>query len=86
MAQTPSSFVEELTFLTQHANEDEATILTRALHVGLSQLYHQAVEQAFINELLSREETVSILGSERVEEIEYAKQALTQDIARGLDL
>jgi hypothetical protein len=84
--QVTPSIVEELTFLTQYVNEDEATILTRALHLGLNQLYRQAVEQAFIDEQLPREEAVTILGWERVEEIDYAKQALAQDIAQGLEL
>jgi len=86
MAQTSSTFVEELTFLTQYTNEDETTILTRALDVGLSHLYRQAVEQAFIDEQLSRPRAVEILGQERVEEIEYARQALAEDVARGLEL
>lgn len=66
--------------------DDEATILTRARHLGLDLLYRQAVEQAFIDETLSRDQAVAILGEEQVEEIEYAKQALAQDVARGLDL
>jgi hypothetical protein len=86
MMQITSSIVEELTFLRQYANEDEATILTRALHLGLNQLYREAVEQAFIDEQLSREKAMAILGQERIEEIEYAKQALAEDVARGLDL
>lgn len=87
MGQTSSpSFVEELTFLTQYTNEDETTILTRALDIGLNHLYRQAVEQAFIDGQLSRTTAVAILGQERVEEIEYARQALAEDIARGLEL
>ncbi len=84
--QSTSSIVEELTFLVQYANEDEATILTRALHLDLNQLYREAVEQAFIDEQLSREKAIATLGQERVEEIEYAKQALAEDVERGFDL
>lgn len=86
MAQTSPTFAEELIFLTQYTNEDEATILTRALDVGLSHLYRQAVEQAFIDEQLSRSRAVAILGQDRVEEVEYARQALAEDIRRGLEL
>jgi hypothetical protein len=39
MTQPMPSFVEELTVLTQYTHEDEGTILTRALNLGLSQLY-----------------------------------------------
>ena len=37
-------------------------------------------------EAMPREQAIAVLGLERVEEIEYARQALTQDVARRLDL
>lgn len=86
MTEASTSIIRELTFLTQQTGQDETTILTRALHLGLDLLYRQAVEQAFIDETLSRDQAVAILGEEHVEEIEYAKQALAQDVASGLDL
>jgi hypothetical protein len=51
----------------------------------LAEVYRQSAEQAFIDGALPREQAVAALGLERVEEIEYAKQALAQDIARRLD-
>ena len=84
MTNTVPSIAHELAFLTHHTDEDEATILTRALYLGLNQLYLQAVEQAFIDEKLAYVEALAILGQERIEEIEYAKEALAKDIARGL--
>lgn len=78
--------IRELAFLTEHTGQDEATLLARALRLGLDVLYRQAMEQAFIDGAVAREEAIAVLGRERVEEIEYAKQALVQDVARGLDL
>ena len=83
---TSIRFADELAFLRQHTGEDEATLLIRALHAGLNALYQRMVEQLFIDQQLSREETVNLLGSERVAEIEYARRALTQDIMQGLRL
>ena len=80
------SIARGLTFLTQQTGQDEATLLTRALHLGLNLLYRQTVEQAFIDGTMTQDEAIAILGHERVEEIEYAKQALAQDVARGFDL
>ena len=80
------SIAQGLTFLTQQTGQDEAILLTRALHLGLNLLYRQTVEQAFIDGTMTQDETIAILGHERVEEIEYAKQALAQDVARGFDL
>jgi hypothetical protein len=74
----------ELSFLTQRTGQDELTLLSQALHLGLNLLYRQAAEQAFIDGVLTRTEAVAALGLQRVADIAYAKQALAQDVARGL--
>ncbi|MFO1431056.1 MAG: hypothetical protein U1F76_13075 [Candidatus Competibacteraceae bacterium] len=76
----------ELRFIAEQTGEDELSLLSRALHLGLHFLYHQAVEQAYIDGNLARPDAVETLGAERVDEIDYAKKALAQDIARGLSL
>ncbi len=77
---------QALSFLARQTGQDEAQLLSRALRLGLDLLYRQAVEQAFIEGELSRAEALLILGAARVQEIEYAQQALAQDVARGLEL
>lgn len=62
------------------------SLLSQALDMGLGMLYRQTVEDAFINDKLSRDDAVAALGIERVTDIEYVKRALHQDIARGLGL
>lgn len=84
--ETSALVIQELTFLTRQTGQDEVTLLGHALRVGLEMLYRQAVEQAYIDGTLARDDAAAILGRERVEEIEYAKQALAQDIERGLRL
>ncbi|MBM4082564.1 MAG: hypothetical protein FJ278_22860 [Planctomycetes bacterium] len=83
--QDAKGITRELTFLTRRTGEDELTLLSRALQLGLSTLFTRTAEQSFIDGEISREEAVSILTERRVQEIEYAKQALTQDIARGFN-
>lgn len=80
------SISQGLRFLTEMTGEDEQVLITRALHVGIEQLYRQAAEQAFIDETLTEDEAVAILGDRRVAEIKYAKRALAEDVARGLGL
>jgi hypothetical protein len=80
------AFTEELTFLRQQTGQDESTILIQALHLGLNELYCQAVEQQFIDGNFPREKAVELLGTDRVYVIEYAQQALAQDIVQGLSL
>lgn len=78
--------VQELVFLIQRTGQDELTLLSQAMRLGLGLLYRQTAEQAFIDGMLTRSEAVAALGAERVSEIEYAKQALAQDVRRGLGL
>ncbi|MFN8489739.1 MAG: hypothetical protein U0350_19295 [Caldilineaceae bacterium] len=86
MTQSNSSITRELNFITAYTGEDELTLLSRALNLGLNMLFRQAAEQALIDNRLPREEAITILGMERVRGIEYAKLALEQDIRRGLTL
>jgi len=80
-----TSIVGELSFLRQRTGQDEATLLARALRLGLTLLHRQIVEQGFIDGSVTRDEAITVLGRERVQEIEYAKRALAQDVTRGLD-
>ena len=84
MSEMTPSIIQELTFLKQQTGQDEIALLTQALNLGLNLLYRQAVEQALIDETLTRDEAIVALGPERVEELAYAKQALVQDIAQGM--
>ena len=81
----PTPILRELAFLVEHTGQDELTLLSEALDLGLGVLYRQAVEQSFIDETLARGEAVVVFGAQRVADIEYAKQALVQDIGCGLD-
>ena len=87
MAESASNFIaHELAFLTQNMGQNEATVLAQALQVGIHQLYCQTVEQLFIDGEMSRQEAVDSIGEERIAELEYAQQALAQDVAQGLNL
>jgi len=82
----PHLIADELTFLTQHMDQSEASILVQALQVGLNVLYRQTVERLFIDGDMTRQEAVHILGEGRIAELEYAQQALAQDVAQGFHL
>jgi hypothetical protein len=84
--QTSNLIADELAFLTQRMKQDEATVLAQALQVGLHLIYRQTVEQLFIDGEMNRQEAVNSIGEERVAELEYAQQALAQDVAQGLNL
>ena len=84
--QTSNLVADELAFLTQKMAQTEAAILAQALQVGIHQLYRQTVEQLFIDGEMSRQEAIDSVGEERIAELEYAQQALAQDVAQGLNL
>jgi hypothetical protein len=86
MLDTDRPISEELAFLTEHTGEDEAAVLAHALQLGLDLLYRETAERAFINGKISADDAARVLGDERVRDIEYAKEALAQDVARGLGL
>lgn len=81
---TQRPIAQELEFLIRRTGQDELTLLSQAMRLGLGVLYRQTAEQAFIDDVLTRAEAIAALGSQRVTELEYAKQALAQDIRRGL--
>ena len=83
-AQRPIS--QELDFLMQRTGQDELTLLSEAIRLGLGLLYRQTAEQAFIDDVLTQSEAIAALGFQRVAEIEYAKQAIAQDVRRGMEL
>jgi hypothetical protein len=80
------SIAREITFLAQRTGQDEATLLAKALRLGLTLLHRQIVEQGFIDGSVTRDEAITVLGRERVQEIEYAKRALAQDVSRVVGL
>jgi len=80
------TITQELTFLVEQTGQPEETLLSRALHVGMSTLYRDAIEQMFIDGQIDREEALSVLGRERLAEIEYTMSALAADVKRGLGL
>lgn len=82
----PTPILRELAFVAQHTGQDELSLLSQALNLGLRMLYRQTVEEAFIDGNLSRDDAMAALGTQRVIDIEYAKGALAQDVARGLGL
>jgi hypothetical protein len=82
-SETSPPVIEKLAFVTRQTGQDTLALLSRALDLGLDLLYRQTAEQAFVDDAMPREEAVAVLGPERIKEIEYAKQALAQDVAQA---
>ena len=75
---------QQLAFIAEHRHEDEATVLAEAMRQGIQTLYHQALIEAYLDNQVPRETLLRELGTERVAEIEYQRDALRRDIAWGM--
>lgn len=75
-----------LNAVARSRQQPPAEVARTAVMEWLELLRRQNAERAFIDGALPYPQAVEILGPERVAEIEYARQALLQDITRGLSL
>jgi hypothetical protein len=75
---------EHLDFLVTQKGEDEATVIAQALRAGVEALYEEALTEAYLLGQVSRDTALEELGRERLEEIEYQRDALRRDFRWGL--
>ncbi len=78
------TLTQQLNFLITQRQQDEATILAQAMQAGMRALYQEALIQAYLLGKVSREKVWQELGEERLEEIEYQRDALKRDVIWGL--
>jgi hypothetical protein len=78
------TLAEHLDFLVAQKGEDEATVLAQALRTGVETLYQEALTEAYLLGGVPRETALKELGSERLAEIEYQRDALKRDVEWGL--
>jgi hypothetical protein len=75
---------EYLEFLVDRQGQDEAAILAQALRTGIEALYREALVEEYLLGRVPRETVLREFGPERVEEIEYRRDALRRDVTWGL--
>lgn len=79
-----NALAKHLDFLVTQKGEDEATVITQALRAGIETLYQEALAEAFLLGQIPRETALKELGSDRLAEIEYQRDALRRDVEWGL--
>jgi len=79
-----ATLTQELAFVMAQQQQDEATVLARAMRAGIRALYREALIEAYLMGHISRQEALIKLGPEALEEIEYQRDALKRDVAWGL--
>lgn len=75
---------ERLDFLVTQKGEDEAAVITQALRTGIDTLYQEALTEAYLLGQVPRETALHELGPDRLEEIDYQRDALRRDVQWGL--
>lgn len=79
-----ATVTEELAFIAALRQKDEVAVLADAVREGVRALYHEALIEAYLLGRVPREKMVQEFGPERVDEIEYQRDALKKDVAWGL--
>ncbi len=79
-----TGFTQQLAFVVAQRREDEATVLAQAVREGIHALYREVLIEAYLLGQVPREMVLKELGPERLEEIEYQRDALQRDVAWGL--
>jgi hypothetical protein len=78
------TLTEHLDFLVAQKGQDEATVLAQALRAGIEALYRETLTEAYLLGKVPRETVLRELGSERLAEIDYQRDALRRDVVWGL--
>jgi len=79
------AFARQLDFLVDQVGEKESSILSRALQAGIGVLYQEALIEAYLLGKIDREKILSELGPDKLEDVDYERDAVTRDVAWGLE-
>jgi hypothetical protein len=78
------ALTEQLAFLVTQRQINETTLLAQAVSKGIQLLYQEAIIEAYLLGQVSRERAFAILGSTMLEDVEYQRDILKQDVEWGL--
>ena len=79
-----ATLTQELAFVIDQSQQDEATVLAQAMRTGIRALYREVLIEAYLMGRISRQEALKQLGPEALEEVEYQRDALKCDVAWGM--
>lgn len=75
---------KKINFLLSMQEEVESNILAKAIEVGITKLYDDAVTEAYLEGKIERSSAIAELGAEKVSELDYALESVKRDVAWGL--
>lgn len=81
---TTLSLSRKLGHLARATGRRECEILAQAVEVGMDSLYRKQIAESYLAGRIGRRRAVSDLGSDLVEELDYAREAVIADVKWGL--
>jgi len=79
-----STVTKELAFVATMRQKDEAAVLADAVREGVRALYHEALVEAYLLGRIPRDTVLQEFGPERVDGIDYQRDAMKKDFSWGL--
>lgn len=79
-----STVTKELAFVATMRQKDEAAVLADAVREGVRALYQEALVEAYLLGRIPREMVLEELGPERLDEVDYQRDAMKKDVSWGL--
>ncbi|MBM3211547.1 hypothetical protein FJZ33_04950 [Candidatus Poribacteria bacterium] len=75
---------DKLDYLSRMTGRSESEIVAEAIDEGLTELYRKYIIELYLSGELERKLAIAELGEEIVDEFDYAKSSVEQDIKWGL--
>jgi len=75
---------DKLDYLTRATGRTEAEIVVEAIEEGITKLYRKQIADAYLAGEIDREQALTELGEEAVEDLDYVRQSIKQDVLWGL--
>lgn len=75
---------DKLDYLTRVTGRTEAEIVVEAIEEGLTELYRKRIADAYLAGDIDRKQATAELGEETMEDLDYAKRSIKQDVQWGL--
>jgi len=75
---------DKLDYLVRATGQAEVETVAQAIEEGLTELCRKQIADAYLAGELDREKAIAELGEEAVEDLDYARRAVKQDVRWGL--
>jgi len=76
--------LRELETLARERKEDVATIIAKAVKIGIEKMRQDIILERYLKKAITREEAIKLVGMELVRLAERQREAVLEDVKWGL--